>query len=124
MTEVKKEEIIPEVKKKEFISMKKGDYTVHLYIEEVKNLVSKEEEPPLPLIKMTVLNDTKRTNELEEKVSTYFFGEHFYFDCLNMNNATLDSAKVKIEVLDKNFSSIADYIGIYEFVLTGRVHTI
>lgn len=115
MTEVKKEEIIPEVKKKEFISMKKGDYTVHLYIEEVKNLVSKEEEPPLPLIKMTVLNDTKRTNELEEKVSTYFFGEHFYFDCLNMNNATLDSAKVKIEVLDKNFSSIADYIGIYEF---------
>lgn len=116
MTENKQQEVkVEEVKKKEFISMKKGDYTVHIFIEEVKNLISKEEEPPLPIVKMTVLKDTKRTNELEEKVSTYFFGEHFYFDCLDMNNATLDSAKVKIEVIDQNFSGISDYIGIHEF---------
>ena len=34
---------------------------------------------------------------------------------MNLNNALLDSAKIMIEVYDRNYSDRADYLGIYEF---------
>lgn len=99
----------------EYKPMKKGDYSVHILIEEVKNLISKNEDIPYPIIKISVNNTTKRTKEVNTKVDTYFYGEHFYYDCLDMNNATLDSAKITIEVYDKEYSDRCDYLGIYEF---------
>lgn len=125
--EVKTEEK-PEEEKKVFVPMKKGDYSIHILVEEVKNLISKNEDIPYPVIKISVDKDSKRTKEVPTKVDTYFYGEHFYFDCLNMNPATLDSAKIVIEVYDKANSDRCDYLGIYEidfgFVYNNKDHTL
>ena len=111
---VKKAEAVDKPKPT-FKPMKKGDYSVHILVEEVRNLTSKEDANPNPIIKITTNNVSKRTKSVNEEVSTYFYGEHIYFDCLDMNYALLDSAKIVFEVYDKNFSDRKDYIGIHEF---------
>lgn len=94
--------------------MKKGDYSIHILVEEVKNLISKNEEIPYPIIKLSVNKESKRSKDINCQTDTYFYGEHFYFDSLSMNAATLDNAKITVEVYDKKFSDRKDYIGIYE----------
>lgn len=112
-----KNPLIDSNKKEEIsiITMKKGDYSVHVLIEEVKNLISKEENIPQPIIKVKVNNQIQRTKNIPEKVSSYLIGEHMYYDFPNMTNEILDSSKIIIEVSDKNYSNREDYIGIYEF---------
>ena len=59
--ENQEEEEIPDVQKEEkLVIMKKGDYNVHILIEEVKNLVEiKENSQPKPCVKMTVFGKSK-----------------------------------------------------------------
>ena len=123
MSEEKKEEEndqqeeaeVPDVPKEEkLIIMKKGDYNVHVLIEEVKNLVEiKENSPPKPCVKMTVFGKSKRTSKVKA-CDSYVFNEHFYFDKTNLTAEMLDSEKVVIEVYDTKHSKKKDYFGIYE----------
>ena len=110
------EEEIPDIQKEEkLVIMKKGDYNVHILIEEVKNLVEiKENSQPKPCVKMTVFGKSKRTSKVKLSGEAYPFNEHFYFDKTNLTAEMLDSEKIVIEVFDTKHSKKKDYFGIYE----------
>ena len=97
------------------IQMKKGDYTVHILIEEVKNLISIEEnQPPVPRVKMTVLGEEQRTSKMKRPCDSITFNEHFYFKRTNLTVEMLDSEKIIIEVYDNKHTKKKNYFGIYE----------
>ena len=97
------------------IEMKKGDYNIHILIEEVKNLISIEEnKPPVPRVKMTVFGKEQRTSKMKKPCDNFVFNEHFYFDKTNLTVEMLDSEKILIEVYDNNHTNKKDYFGIYE----------
>ena len=101
---------------KEAIIMKKGDYTVHVLIEEVKNCIAIEEDKqPFPIVKVTCLGQSKRTKKMDIGCNDYTFGEHFYFDKTDLTAEMLDSEKIVIEAYDANNTKKADYFGIHEF---------
>ncbi len=113
--EGEEEEKQEEEKEEKLVIMKKGDYNVHILIEEVKNLIEVEEgSPPRPCVKITVFGKTKRTPKVKKPVDCYLFNEHFYFDQTNLTAEMLDSEKVILEVYDTKHSKKKDYYGIYE----------
>ena len=96
--------------------MKKGDYSVHVLIEEVKNLYSIEKDRlPRPMVKVTCFNKTKRTSKPEQDCDAFVFNEHIYFDATDLSADTLDSSKILIEVYDYHHFSRKYYFGIQEF---------
>ena len=102
-------------KEEKLVIMKKGDYNVHILIEEVKNLIEIEEASmPKPCVKMTVFGKTQRTSKVKKPCDSYIFNEHFYYDKTNLTAEMLDSEKVVIEVYDSKHSKKKDYFGIYE----------
>ena len=104
-----------EPKEEKLVIMKKGDYNVHILIEEVKNLIEIEEASmPKPCVKMTVFGKTQRTSKVKKPCDSYIFNEHFYYDKTNLTAEMLDSEKVVIEVYDSKHSKKKDYFGIYE----------
>ena len=113
--EDKKEEKKEEEKQKELVLMKKGDYNVHILVEEVKNLIQvREGKVPVPRVKIKVFDKSQRTSKMKKPCSDFVFNEHFYFDKTNLTAEMLDSEKVIIEVYDNNYSSREDFFGIYE----------
>ena len=111
-----KEEASTLIPKNEIILMKKGDYTVHILIEEVKNLISIEENnAPSPIIKVICFNEIKRTSKLNLPCNSHIYNEHIYFEKNDLTNEILDSSKIIIEVYDANYLKRKDYFGIYEF---------
>ena len=96
--------------------MKKGDYSVHVLIEELKNLSSiKENHLPKPIVKVTCFNQTKRTSKPPQDCDAYTFNEHIYFDETDLSTDTLDSSKILIEVYDYHNFERKYYFGIQEF---------
>jgi hypothetical protein len=112
---LKKEEEKKEEKPKEIVMMKKGDYNVHILVEEVKNLIQiKEGKIPVPRVKLNVFGKSQRTSKMKKPCTDFVFNEHFYFDKTNLTAEMLDSEKITIEVYDNNNTHKADYFGIYE----------
>ena len=96
--------------------IKKGDYTVHILIEQIKNAVCKNKDMlPSPCVKMTCFSKSQRTAKLKNNCSDNIYNEHFYFDQTDLSVSQLDKEKILIEVYDYNNSSKEDYLGIYEF---------
>ena len=96
--------------------MKKGDYSVHVLIEELKNLSTiKENHLPKPIVKVTCFNQTKRTSKPPQDCDAYVFNEHIYFDQTDLSADTLDSSKILIEVYDYHNFERKYYFGIQEF---------
>ena len=96
--------------------MKKGDYSVHILIEEIKNLCCiKENHPPRPIVKVTCFNQTKRTAKPPNDCDAYVYNEHIYFDATDLSVDTLDTSKILIEVYDYHNYERQYYIGIQEF---------
>ena len=96
--------------------MKKGDYTVHVLIEEIKNLkVEKENYLPKPVIKITCFGTVKRTSKPPQDCEAYTFNEHIYFDSTNLSVDVLDSSKILIEAYDYHNFKRENYFGIQEF---------
>jgi hypothetical protein len=103
-------------KEEKLVIMKKGDYNVHILIEEVKNLIEIEEDDlPVPRVKMTVFGKAQRTSKMKKPCDSFVFNEHFYFDKTNLTAEMLDSEKITIEVYDNKHTHKEDYFGIYEF---------
>ena len=85
--------------------MKKGDYSVHILIEEIKNCIQlSDSKQPFPIVKVSCFDKSKRTAKTEIGCTDYVFGEHFYFDKTNLTTEMLDSEKIIIEVYDANQS--------------------
>ena len=113
--EEKQEQIQEEEAPQTLVEMKKGDYNVHILIEEVKNLISVEENvPPVPRVKMTVFDKVKRTTKMKKPCFDFTFNEHFYYDKTNLTVEMLDSEKIILEVYDNKNPEKKDYFGIYE----------
>ena len=99
--------------------MKKGDYTVHILVEEVQGLEQKViDKLPKPTVKITCFNESKRTSAVKSGCISYTYEEHFYFQKSNLSAKQLDCSKILIEVYDSsNSKNRKDYFGIYEFDL-------
>ena len=93
--------------------MKKGDYTVHILIEEVKNI----KKGSRPCVKISCLNQCKRLSKPPEddQREQYTFNEHVFFNGNDLTIEVLDSAKIVIEVYDYHNSKREKYFGIQEF---------
>ena len=101
------------------VLMKKGDYSVHILVEEVKSLIQIDENHnPYPVVKLTVFNQSKRTEKTKIDKVNHIYDEHFYFDKANLTVEQLDSSKIIIEVFDSaNSRKRKDFFGICEFDL-------
>ena len=99
--------------------MKKGDYSVHILVEEVQGIEQKVvDKLPKPMVKLTCFDESKRTSAVKNPCISYTFDEHFYFEKSNLSAKQLDSSKITIEVYDSsNSKNRKDYFGIYEFDL-------
>ena len=96
--------------------MKKGDYSVHILVEEVKSLIQLEKDHlPYPIVKLTCFNKSQRTDKTKIACINYIYDEHFYFEKENLTVEQLDSSKIIVEVYDASNSKRKDYFGIYEF---------
>ena len=86
------------LEQKEVVLMKKGDYTVHVLIEEIKGCKEiTADRLPFPVVKVTCFDQSKRTPSLSIGCKDYIFGEHFYFDKTNLTAEMLDSEKIIIK---------------------------
>ena len=117
--EEKEVKIAEKTTTKDITLMKKGDYQVHILLEEVKNLIQiKDDKLPYPVVKITCFDKSKRSEKPETAVDSYTIEEHFYFDKANLSVEQLDSSKIVLEVYDaENSRKKSDYFGIYEYDL-------
>ena len=99
--------------------MKKGDYTVHILVEEVQGIEQKiNDKLPKPMVKLTCFGESQRTSSVKSGCISYTFEEHFYFEKSNLSAKQLDCSKIMIEVYDSsNSKNRKDFFGIYEFDL-------
>lgn len=107
-------------KKSEVGSMKRGDYMIHIYIEEAKNLkTGGEGESVDPMVELTVLGQSKYTKAEDNISSTGIavWNEHIFFEPKNVEKDDLENGKIEIRLLDKGFFKDA-LIGYYEFDLS------
>lgn len=107
-------------KKSEVGSMKRGDYMIHIYIEEAKNLkTGGEGESVDPMVELNVLGQSKYTKAEDNISSTGIavWNEHIFFEPKNVEKDDLENGKIEIRLLDKGFFKDA-LIGYYEFDLS------
>ena len=111
--------VSPSPPKQSLTLMKKGDYSVHILLEEIKNVRSKHPDKlPFPVVKLTCFNRSQRSEKPETGCESHIFDDHFYFEQTNLSVEQLDSSKITIEAYDsESASKRADYYGIYEFDL-------
>ena len=96
--------------------LKKGDYSVHILVEEVKSLKQLDKEIlPYPVVKLTCFNKSQRTEKTDMRCKNYIYDEHFYFEKADLTVEQLDSCKIIIEVFDLSHPNRKDYFGIFEF---------
>ena len=106
------------IKADNIVLMKKGDYSIHVLIEEIKNCAQIEEDHlPYPIVKITCFNNiSQRTEKPSIACTEYTYNEHFYFEKTNLSIEEIDSAKIIIEVYDsENARKREDFFGVYEF---------
>ena len=99
------------------ILMKKGDYSIHILIEELTSLQPiSPGHIPNPIVQINCFNQSKHTEKTKIPCDSYIFDEHFYFEKTDLTVEQLDSSKILIEVYDSSHSSKRkDYFGVYEF---------
>lgn len=99
--------------------MKRGDYMIHLYIEQAKDIKMEDNAKVDPLVEIKLLGERKFTKPLKEinQLSICDWSEHIFFEKKNVEVEALAAAKVEIKLMDKGFFKDA-LIGFYEFDLT------
>ena len=99
---------------------KKGDYSVHLFIEESKGLLPVTDDKNFnPVITVKCFEKMKCTRKLKDVTSgaTSLWNEHLYFSKLGCTVDSLESEKILIEVKDSR--TLKDsLIGSYELDFT------
>ena len=80
------EEAPKEEEKKSVCSMKRGDYMIHVYIEQAKNLDVPEGEVVDPIVEVNCLNERKFTTALDDINNTgvAIWNEHIFFEPKNV----------------------------------------
>lgn len=117
----KKEAVQPKVEEKQGEEkFKKGDYTVHVFVEESKGLLPPSGDKNFnPVISVKCFGKPKCTRKLKDVTSgaTSIWCEHLYFSKLGCTIDDLESEKILIEVKDSK--TLKDsLIGSYELDFT------
>lgn len=99
--------------------MKRGDYMIHIYVEQAKNLKVEAEQTVDPIVQINCLNERRFTTAQDDINNTgiAIWNEHIFFEPKNLETSDLENAKVQIKLMDKGFFKDA-LIGYYEFDLS------
>ena len=124
--EEKKEEDIKEPEKKEekqeeggVVTMRRGDYMIHVLVEQAKNLKVDEGNVVDPIVEISCLGEKKFTTAQDDIDSQGIavWNEHIFFEPKNVEKERLEKGKIEIKLMDKGFFKDA-MIGYYEFDLS------
>lgn len=67
------------------VLIKKGDYQIHILLEEIKNWEQKEDaNPPYSTVKVECFGKSQRTEKTDLACTNYVYDEHFYFEKTNL----------------------------------------
>ena len=99
--------------------MKRGDYMIHVMIEQAKNLKVDAEDTVDPIVEVKCMNSKKYTSAMDHINNTgvAIWNEHIFFEPKNQEVEDLQQAKIEIKLMDKGFFKDA-LIGYYEFDLS------
>lgn len=110
--------------------LKKGDYSVHVFLEDGKGLLPLTDSGKLdPLVSVKVFGKEKCTKALDDvgAGALIYWGDHFYFEKSNCLPADIENQRVKIEVKDSRAFSNA-LVGSYEmdlsYIYSQKDHTV
>jgi hypothetical protein len=100
-------------------TMKRGDYMIHVLVEQAKNLSMPADATVDPIVEIKVLGDKKFTTAQEKinNVGIAIWNEHLFFEPKNQEVEDLERARIEIKLMDKGFFKDA-LIGYYEFDLS------
>ena len=100
-------------------TMKRGDYMIHVMVEQAKNLKMESDSTVDPIVEVKVLNDKKFTTAQKgiNNVGIAVWNEHLFFEPKNQEVEDLERGTIAIKMLDKGFFKDA-LIGYYEFDLS------
>lgn len=99
--------------------MKRGDYMIHIYVEQAKELKVDAENTIDPIVQITCLGEKKYTTALNDINNTgvALWNEHIFFEPKNVEEDRLAQGRIEFSLMDKGFFKDA-LIGYYEFDLT------
>jgi hypothetical protein len=99
--------------------MKRGDYMIHVMIEQAKNLKVDAEDTVDPLVEVKCMGQKRFTSAQDDINNTGIavWNEHIFFEPKNQEVEDLAQAKIEIKLMDKGFFKDA-LIGFYEFDLS------
>lgn len=105
--------------KKTVCEMKRGDYMIHVMIEQAKNLKVDAEDTVDPLVEVKCMGQKRFTTAQDDINNTGIavWNEHIFFEPKNQEVEDLAQAKIEIKLMDKGFFKDA-LIGFYEFDLS------
>lgn len=85
--------------------MKRGDYMIHVMIEQAKNLLVDAEDTVDPIVEVKCMNARKFTTAQEAINNTGIavWNEHIFFEPKNQEVEDLEKAKVEIKLMDKGY---------------------
>ena len=109
----------PEEEKGSVQTMKRGDYMIHVLVEQAKNLKVLDGQTVDPIVEINCLGERKFTtaqNDIDG-VGVAKWNEHIFFEPKNCEKEQLEKGKIEIKLLDKGFFKDA-MIGYYEFDLS------
>jgi hypothetical protein len=103
------------------VAVKRGDYQVHIFLEEARSLIPKEEGDTVdPIISITCLGKKKYTKPKDDVGGTaaVYWGDHFFFTGKNLEPEDVENERILIEVKDHRFMLSDSLIGNYEMDLS------
>ena len=76
--------------------MKRGDYMIHVFIEQAKNIKIDAESTVDPLVEIKCLTERKFTTAQDDinNTSVAIWNEHIFFEPKNLETEDLESAKI------------------------------
>ena len=120
--EEKKEEETKEAPKEEkggVCEMKRGDYMIHVMVEQAKNLKVPDGDVIDPIVEVSCLGERKFTKALDDINNTgiAIWNEHIFFEPKNVETDRLSKGTIELKLMDKGFFKDA-LIGFYQFDLS------
>ena len=99
--------------------MKRGDYMIHVMIEQAKNLKVPDGDVIDPIVEVSCLGERKFTKALDDINNTgiAIWNEHIFFEPKNVDEARLEKGTIELKLMDKGFFKDA-LIGFYQFDLS------
>ena len=99
--------------------MKRGDYMIHVMVEQAKNLKVPDGDVIDPIVEVSCLGERKFTKALDDINNTgiAIWNEHIFFEPKNVETDRLAKGTIELKLMDKGFFKDA-LIGYYQFDLS------